>query len=91
VTVVKQAIHMVVAGYNSELFLWHSESFEDLSIYLPFYLSIYLSGYLKHVLSRTVIYIFLTEGRKTNSVCHFGKSDDVEEKSYYVTFFLKSL
>lgn len=46
---------------------------------------------IKHVLSRTVIYIFLTEGRKTNSVCHFGKSDDVEEKSYYVTFFLKSL
>lgn len=41
------------------------------------------------MLPRTIIYIFLTEGRKTNSVCHFGKSVDFGRENLLCHIFLK--
>lgn len=44
---------------------------------------------IKHMLSRTIIYIFLTEGREANSVCHFRKSVDFGRKNLLCHIFLK--
>lgn len=45
---------------------------------------------IKHVLPRTIIYIFLTEGREANSVCHFRKSVDFgRKKNLLCHIFLK--